>query len=138
MRLDVHFVLCDRSVRTYYLMYGTGTSRFVWLRGYESLCTYVANIDLVGDPLQGIYCYASELLTLLPYLRIHRISYLHVASTYLDLRKGPTNLVKSTDSVNNSDPTFERYPIGIPPISAWSKLNAATLKIDIPCRVHQF
>jgi len=32
---------------------------------YESLRTYVANIDLVGDPLQGIYrVRASELLIL--------------------------------------------------------------------------
>ncbi len=32
---------------------------------YESLCIYVANIDLVGDPLQGIYrIRMSELLIL--------------------------------------------------------------------------
>ena len=27
--------------------------KFVWLRLYESLLTYVAHMDLVGDPLQG-------------------------------------------------------------------------------------
>ncbi len=42
---------------------GPDTSGFAWIRLYESLHTYVANIDLVGDPLQGIYCVrASELL----------------------------------------------------------------------------
>jgi hypothetical protein len=38
-------------------------SRFVWLCLYESLLTYVAHMDLVGDPLQGT-CHArvSEIL----------------------------------------------------------------------------
>ena len=31
--------------------------RFEWLRLYESLLTYVAHMDLVGDPVQGT-CYA--------------------------------------------------------------------------------
>ena len=30
-----------------------GTSRIVWLCLYKSLLTYVAHMDLVGDPLQG-------------------------------------------------------------------------------------
>ena len=34
-----------------------------WLRLYESLLTYVAHKDLVGDPLQGTcYARASEIL----------------------------------------------------------------------------
>ena len=37
--------------------------RFVWLRLYESLLTYVAHMDLVGDPLKGTYhARASEIL----------------------------------------------------------------------------
>jgi hypothetical protein len=37
--------------------------RFVWLRLYESLLTYVAHMDLVGDPLQGTcHARASEIL----------------------------------------------------------------------------
>jgi hypothetical protein len=32
-------------------------SSIVWLCLYESLLTYVAHMDLVGDPLQGT-CYA--------------------------------------------------------------------------------
>ena len=33
------------------------TIKFVWLRLYESLLTYVAHMDLVGDPLQDT-CHA--------------------------------------------------------------------------------
>jgi hypothetical protein len=40
-----------------------GTSRIVWLHLYESLLTYVAHMDLVGDPVQGTcYACASEIL----------------------------------------------------------------------------
>ena len=58
----LHVFICATEVYdTYNLMYWN--IRFMWLRMYESLRTYVANIDLVGDPLQGIYCVrASELL----------------------------------------------------------------------------
>ena len=35
----------------------------MWLRLYESLLTYVAHMDLVGDPVQGAcYARASEIL----------------------------------------------------------------------------
>jgi hypothetical protein len=38
-------------------------SRFVWLCLYESLLTYVAHMDIVGDPLQGTcHARASEIL----------------------------------------------------------------------------
>jgi hypothetical protein len=38
-------------------------SRTVWLCLYESLLTYVAHMDLVGDPLQGTcHARASEIL----------------------------------------------------------------------------
>ena len=65
-------------------------SRFVWLRLYESLLTYVAHMDLVGDPLQGTcHARASEILITniqkIFYLGIHRIYTWYVASTYLDL-----------------------------------------------------
>ena len=44
-----------------YLMYLA--SRFVWLCLYKSLLTYVAHMDLVGDPLQGTcHARASEIL----------------------------------------------------------------------------
>ena len=37
--------------------------KFVWLRLYESLLTYVAHMDLVGDPLQDTcHARASEML----------------------------------------------------------------------------
>jgi hypothetical protein len=38
-------------------------SRIVWLCLYESLLTYVAHMDLIGDPLQGTcHARASEIL----------------------------------------------------------------------------
>ncbi len=64
MRLDVRFTcLYVRPKCAIPIARCTGTSRFAWIRLYESLHTYVANIDLVGDPLQGIcHVRASELL----------------------------------------------------------------------------
>jgi len=57
-----HVSTCGRGV-WYRDLDVRGISRFAWLRLYESLRTYVANIDLVGDLLQGIYpVRASELL----------------------------------------------------------------------------
>jgi hypothetical protein len=48
-------------------------SRFVWLRLYESLLTYVAHMDLVGVPLQGTcHARASEILI----TKIRKILYL--------------------------------------------------------------
>jgi hypothetical protein len=67
-----------------------GMSRFVWLCLYESLLTYVAHMDLVGDPLQGT-CHArvSEILITkickILYLGFCRIYTWYVASTHLDL-----------------------------------------------------
>ncbi len=47
--------------------------RFEWLRLYESLLTYVAHMDLVGDPLQDTcHARASEILI----TKIHKIFYL--------------------------------------------------------------
>ena len=47
--------------------------RFGWLRLYESLLTYVAHMDLVGDPLQDTcHARASEILI----TKIHKIFYL--------------------------------------------------------------
>ena len=44
--------------------------RFGWLRLYESLLTYVAHMDLVGDPLQDTcHARASEILI----TKIHKI-----------------------------------------------------------------
>jgi hypothetical protein len=66
-------------------------SRIVWLCLYESLLTYVAHMDLVGDPHNGT-CHprASEILITkirkILYLGFHRIFMLYVASMYLDLR----------------------------------------------------
>ncbi len=54
-----------------YLMYLV--SRFVWLCLYESLLTYVAHMDLVGDLLQGTcHARASEILI----TKIRKILYL--------------------------------------------------------------
>ncbi len=53
---------CDQSVR-YLLLDVPKHQDSSGYACYESLRTYVANIDLVGDPLQGIYrVRASELL----------------------------------------------------------------------------
>jgi len=53
---------CDCSV-WYRDLYVQGTSRIGWLRLYKSLLTYVAHVDLVGDPLQGTcHARASEIL----------------------------------------------------------------------------
>ncbi len=51
-----------------------GISRIVWLRSvYESLLTYIAHVDLVGDPLQGTcHARASEILI----TKIRKIFYL--------------------------------------------------------------
>jgi hypothetical protein len=45
----LHAIIACVACGTKYLMYLA--SRFVWLRLYESLLTYVAYMDLVGDPL---------------------------------------------------------------------------------------
>jgi hypothetical protein len=54
--------------------------RFVWLRSYESLLTYVAHMDLVGDPLQDT-CHArvSEILI----TKIHEIFYLGICRIFM-------------------------------------------------------
>ena len=58
------------TVVSRYLMYLA--SRFVWLRVYESLLTYVAHMDLIGDPLQGTcHAHASKILI----TRIRKIFY---------------------------------------------------------------
>ena len=53
---------------------------FVWLRLYESLLTYVAHMDLVGDPLQDT-CHArtSEILI----TKIHKIFYLGLRRIFM-------------------------------------------------------
>jgi hypothetical protein len=48
-------------------------SRIVWLCLYESLLTYVAHMDLVGDPLQGT-CHARVSKILIT--KMHKILYL--------------------------------------------------------------
>ena len=56
------------------------TSRFVWLRLYESLLTYVAHMDLVGDPLQDTcHARASEILI----TKIHKIFYLGIRRIFM-------------------------------------------------------
>ena len=55
-------------------------SRFVWLRLYESLLTYVAHMDLVGDPLQDTcHARASEILL----TKIHKIFYLGIRRIFM-------------------------------------------------------
>ncbi len=61
-----------------YLMYLA--SRFVWLRSYESLLTYVAHMDLVGDPLQGT-CFARASGILIT--KIHKIFYLGIRRIFM-------------------------------------------------------
>ena len=54
--------------------------RFEWLRLYESLLTYVAHMDLVGDPLQDTcHARASEILI----TKIHKIFYLGIRRIYM-------------------------------------------------------
>jgi hypothetical protein len=54
-------------------------SRFVCLRLYESLLTYVAHMDLVGVPLQGTcHARASEILI----TKIRKILYLGVCRIF--------------------------------------------------------
>jgi hypothetical protein len=54
--------------------------RFVWLRLYESLLTYVAHMDLVGDPLQDTcHARASEILI----TKIHKIFYLGIRRIFM-------------------------------------------------------
>ncbi len=58
-------------------------SRFVWLRLYESLLTYVAHMDLVGDPLQGTcHARASEI----PITNIQKIFYLGIRRIFYVVR----------------------------------------------------
>jgi hypothetical protein len=56
-------------------------SRFVWLRLYESLLTYVAHMDLVGDPLQGTTCHARASKILIT--KIHKIFYLGICRIFM-------------------------------------------------------
>ena len=54
--------------------------RFEWLRLYESLLTYVAHMDLVGDPLQDTcHARASEILI----TKIHKIFYLGIRRIFM-------------------------------------------------------
>ena len=55
--------------------------KFVWLlRLYESLLTYVAHMDLVGDPLQDTcHARASEILI----TKIHKIFYLGIRRIFM-------------------------------------------------------
>ena len=54
--------------------------RFVWLRLYESLLTYVAHMDLIGDPLQDTcHARASEILI----TKIHKIFYLGIRRIFM-------------------------------------------------------
>ena len=74
MRLDVRVVCFYMHARRVVPRSGCGgTSRIVWLRLYESLLTYVAHMDLVGDLLQGTCCArASEILI----TKVRKIFYL--------------------------------------------------------------
>jgi hypothetical protein len=54
--------------------------KYVWLRLYESLFTYVAHVDLVGDPLQDTcHARASEILI----TKIHKIFYLGICRIFM-------------------------------------------------------
>ena len=55
--------MCVSCVLRVFLNATVACSRFVWLRLYESLLTYVAHMDLVQDPLQDTcHARASEIL----------------------------------------------------------------------------
>ena len=54
--------------------------KFVWLRLYESLLTYVAHMDLVGDPLQAT-CHARAFEILIT--KIHKIFYLGIRRIFM-------------------------------------------------------
>ncbi len=54
--------------------------RFVWLCLYKSLLTYVAHMDLVGDPLQDTcHTRVSEILI----TKIHKIFYLGIRRFFM-------------------------------------------------------
>ena len=54
--------------------------RFVWLRLYESLLTYVAHMDLVGDPLQDTH-HARPFEILIT--KIHKIFYVGIHRIFM-------------------------------------------------------
>ena len=62
-----HVSTCNRGV-WYRDLDVQGTSRIMWLCLYKSLLTYVAHMDLVGDPLQGA-CHARASVILITKVR---------------------------------------------------------------------
>jgi hypothetical protein len=73
---------CECSVRSVWYRDTRCTRHqiFGWLRSYESLLTYVAHKDLVGDPLQDTHhSRVSKILI----TKIHKIFYLGIGRTLM-------------------------------------------------------